>query len=172
MLTLYTARYGLRMIHVMFLTLMCIHAAATATNKIANKILLIDCDNTLYRDSNIGSSIETQIISNIHSFCKEHYNIPASKADELHALYGSTIEGLSDPATFNISKDQVYNFYREVYSNIDYSSLLPSPRLSSNSLTGYTVNKPNRYRYEWLPLLMSLSKLEDVTLCVSSNSPR
>ncbi|GMH52802.1 hypothetical protein TL16_g01310 [Triparma laevis f. inornata] len=132
-------------------------------------MFLIDCDNTLYRQT----SIESQIVSNIHQYCLEHYQISASKADSLHRSYGSTIEGLSDPATFNLSLSQTSDFYRSVYSSIDYHSLLPV-NSRRQSLTGYSAHssRNSNYRYPWLPLLVSLSKLENVTLCVSSNSPR
>lgn len=149
---------------VLLLLLLINDASTSATSSSApppkpnpNRLFLIDCDNTLYRQT----SIESQIVSNIHQYCLEHYQISASKADSLHRSYGSTIEGLSDPATFNLSLSQTSDFYRSVYSSIDYHSLLPV-NSQRQSLTGYSAHssRNSNYRYPWLPLLVSLSKLE------------
>jgi hypothetical protein len=65
-------------------------------------ILLLDVDNTLYREEAIaqpdkgGGGIESQIVRNIHNFCARRLHLTSAQANDLHYQYGSTIEGCSD----------------------------------------------------------------------------
>lgn len=104
-------------------------------------ILLVDVDNTLYCETNHG--IERQIINNIHHFCKKRLKI-MTQADELHAKYGSTVEGLRQTLWKDLSKEKqeenMRDFYDFVYKNIRKQSLLASGADNSGSNTGYTHN--------------------------------
>jgi threonine dehydrogenase-like Zn-dependent dehydrogenase/FMN phosphatase YigB (HAD superfamily) len=136
------------------------------------KILLIDVDNTLYNERNHG--IEQQIVQNIHRFCQERLGMTVSQADELHAKYGSTVEGLRQTLWNNLPswkrEEQLRDFYDVVYGNIQKDSLLVSSRETSSSNTGYTHNSDlqEQKRQE---RLRQLFKVSPFPLHLASNSP-
>eukprot|EP00980_Cylindrotheca_fusiformis_P022863 scaffold9857_cov127-Cylindrotheca_fusiformis.AAC.9 len=141
-------------------------SASGASSHSPRTLILLDVDNTLYRESAAG--IEAQIVSNTHSFCLEHYGMDKSKADELFKKYGSTVEGLKRTLWHNsadrVVEKEVADFYRGVYKDIDYSSLLLRPKPVAESSTGYSHVKERE-------LLSSLLQSSPHDLCVASNSP-
>ncbi|GAX28770.1 hypothetical protein FisN_25Lh173 [Fistulifera solaris] len=98
----------------------------------------------------------------------------ASQADELHAKYGSTIEGLRQTLWNDIPswkrEEQMRDFYDFVYANIQKESLLVTSRETSSSNTGYTHNSDlqEQSRQERLRQLLKVSPFP---LHLASNSP-
>jgi threonine dehydrogenase-like Zn-dependent dehydrogenase/FMN phosphatase YigB (HAD superfamily) len=137
-----------------------------------SKIFLIDVDNTLYSERNHG--IEQQIVQNIHRFCHERLGMTAAQADELHAKYGSTIEGLRQTLWNNIPpwkrEQQLRDFYDSIYASIQKDSLLVTSRETSGSNTGYTHNSDlqEQKRQERLRQILKVSPFP---LHLASNSP-
>jgi NADPH:quinone reductase-like Zn-dependent oxidoreductase/FMN phosphatase YigB (HAD superfamily) len=131
------------------------------THSSTNTIFL-DVDNTLYHEPSIErqivASIDRQIVANIHAFCNDRFNMTSQGADELHALYGSTIEGLR--RTGLIPNDQLVtimnDFYNDVYETIDVTALLKTN--NNDAATGYTHK--------------TSTILEHVRCHLASNSPR
>ena len=95
--------------------------AAAAAAAAATKVLLLDVDNTLYREQDVG--IERQIVRNIHAYCQERCNLTSREADDLHRLHGSTIAGLQATKAASEVLD-LPDFYERVYGNIDVAALL------------------------------------------------
>ena len=153
----------------------------------SGKILVLDVDNTLYRDNDIlqlnakghfGHGIEQQIVQNIHAFCLQHLEMTKEEADQLHHQYGSTIEGLRHNPTQN-GFVSMKHFYNTVYhgERMDYSALLKlhQPTSSGGLTTGYS-HSANSQMSELRNLLEQIgsptgSLDNPLRLYLASNSP-
>lgn len=151
------------------------------------KILVLDVDNTLYRDNNIlqlnangnfGHGIEQQIVQNIHAYCRQHLEMTKEEADQLHHQYGSTIEGLRHSPAQKPPIDMKH-FYDTVYhsESMDYSALLKlhQPASSDGLITGYS-HFANSQMAELRDLLEQIGSHTDslnnpLHLYLASNSP-
>jgi hypothetical protein len=133
--------------------------------------LLLDVDNTLYREQDSG--IEAQIVQGTHAYCKNVLGVDKDEADRLYLEYGSTIEGLRQTLWKDLSKDKLHekmkDFYHAVYDPVDPSSLVlsSSKDVSPFHSTGYThATGENRLKRQ---LLKHSPKDRDIIL--ASNSP-
>lgn len=109
-------------------------------------IIILDVDNTLYSEADIRKEgllgIEEQIVENTHRFCENVFNMTREESDQFYHDHGSTIEGVrlklqaNGETRENISR-VLNDFYRQVWSNIDYSCLTSSQNTGGDT-TGYS----------------------------------
>lgn len=149
-----------------FLLLMVAGVVTGSSSAKPTTLILLDIDNTLYSERSAG--IEAQIVRNTHFYCRERYGMDKGAADDLFKKYGSTIEGLKKTRWPNAGNQDMQkeldDFYRGVYNDIDYSSLLPESSLLTEASTGYSHAKDRE-------LLSQLLGCSPYPLCIASNSP-
>jgi hypothetical protein len=134
----------------------------------ASRLLLLDVDNTLYREQDAG--IESQIVRGTHSYCRHVLGIDKEQADQLYVQFGSTVEGLQRTVWKDLSNDELEerlgDFYRVVYEKVDPSSILRPDIDASGGSTGYThASKEER------KLACQLLKFSPLPIAFASNSP-
>lgn len=148
-------------------------------NKAIDRIILMDVDNCLYSEALLLNNrfggpnllgIEQQIVRNIHAYCKEHLSMSKQKADELHNMFGSTIEGMRHTIGQELSTPELTQLlkqcYEKIYCDLDYTALLQSHRWSPGTLTtGYT------HRGSEIAQLRALLEKQRAPLYLASNSP-
>jgi threonine dehydrogenase-like Zn-dependent dehydrogenase/FMN phosphatase YigB (HAD superfamily) len=141
-------------------------------------VLVIDVDNTLYCDEDLQNKnvdppvkgIEEQIVKNILAYCEKHVSMDRGEADQLHLVYGSTIEGLRHTEWKHLPslmmQEQMKHCYKRIYGEIDYSALLQMHQPSSNQLaTGYS------HQGSQITQLRDLLETQNSILYLASNSP-
>lgn len=93
------------------------------------------------------------------------------QADELHAKYGSTIEGLRQTLWKDLPKSKLEEYMRDFYdfcyTRIRKQSLLVSSKDTSGSNTGYTHNSDQRRRER----LRRILQVSPFPIHLASNSP-
>ena len=134
----------------------------------AFRLLLLDVDNTLYREKDTG--VEAQIIRGTHLYCESFLGIDKEKADQLYRQFGSTVEGLQRTVWKDLSgkelEERLVDFYKAVYENVDPSSiLLPDVDAYSGS-TGYSHTSKEERK-----LMRQLLKSSPLPIALASNSP-
>lgn len=152
-----------------FLQLLCVEAKlSTEGISSASRLVLLDVDNTLYRDRDAG--IESQIVHATHSYCQHVLGIDKERADQLYKEFGSTVEGLQRTAWKDLSNNELQkrldDFYRTVYDNVDTSSLLLPAIDACGSSTGYSHASKEESK-----LTRQLLKFSPLPIAFASNSP-
>ncbi len=142
--------------------------ATASPHRNPSRLLLLDVDNTLYREEDAG--VEAQIVRGTHSFCQHVLGIDKEKADELYKHYGSTVEGLERTVWKDLSDDELEKrleeFYEAVYENADPSSILLPEFDAIAGSTGYShASKEER------KMARQLLKCSPLPIALASNSP-
>jgi len=151
------------------------------------KILILDVDNTLYKEKELqilNKGIEQQIIDNTHSFCQRLFHLSKKQCDDLYLKYGSTIEGLrylisegklelKSEANAAAADDTslldsvMVKYYHDVYNNIDMTGLMLSTDPKEVQKTGYNHATLKSKRI----ILQTLLKHSPYPIYFASNSP-
>ena len=153
-----------------FFQLSCMEAipAPDGSSSSASRLLLLDVDNTLYREAD--ACVEAQIVEGTHSYCQDILAMDKEEADELYRQFGSTVEGLQKTIWKDLSdaelEDRLEGFYRAVYDNVDPSSILLPDSDADSGSTGYShASKEER------KLARQLLKCSPLPIALASNSP-
>ncbi|CAJ1957284.1 unnamed protein product [Cylindrotheca closterium] len=145
--------------------ILCLLRPSEASSSHRPIAFLLDVDNTLYDE--LDSGIESQIVKNTHSYCKERFGMEKEEADDLFRQFGSTMEGLKQTILKGKLESEVHealdDFYATVYKKIDYSSLLLESTAQESS-TGYSMTRDRKQ-------LRQLLRFCPHPIWISSNSP-
>ena len=135
------------------------------------KLILLDVDNTLYRQEHLlvdQEGIEDQIVRGIHNVSASWFQLTASQADALHRQYGSTMEGIRQtqwnnpdhtPMSGPMQRFFLDQFYQSVYHNISVRGLLglyPTTVDFSQSSTTTTTTSSSSSNTGYSPQAASL----------------
>ena len=141
---------------------------ADTTSLSGSRSVLLDVDNTLYREREAG--IESQIVSGTHSYCQDILGIDKETADQYYRQFGSTVVGLERTIWKDLStnelQEKLEEFYRGVWKDVDPSSALLRDTDAGTGSTGYShASKEER------KLTRQLLKFSPIPLALASNSP-
>ncbi|KAL7581443.1 hypothetical protein ACA910_022022 [Epithemia clementina (nom. ined.)] len=148
-------------------------AAATACNYNNGeppKLILLDVDNTLYRESDLlrmdpemknrggsappqpqksvggggGGGIESQLRQRIYNFCASRCNLTVQEANRLHRHYGSTIEGIRQ-TLWSTSSNNIHERRRE--SGVNTTTTAPASYFSSSTTTTTNTKQQQQQQF-------------------------
>ena len=154
------------------------HASLSHPRATPADVIVLDVDNTLYSEESLRSQagcssrlgIEEQIVRNIHAYCQDNLSLNKDQADELHHMFGSTIEGLrhtlGQDLTARKMATKLKHCYENIYDGFDYSSLLNLHQAQSHQQsTGYS------HQGDEIAQLRDLLETQSIPLYLASNSP-
>ena len=136
---------------------------------LADRLLILDVDNTLYSEIEAvrtsGRGIEEQIIANTYTFC-EALNVTRVEADALFHKYGSTIEGLRQTIWSTHAVEDMEQLMKAFYDQVwpddfDYTSITRTSTTSDESGYSHVPSVP----------LHKLLRACPFPICFASNSP-